>query len=164
MPKFDSSYGPEPVEFDFSDLPGYGPNDAGVIPEPTAKLIRDYAWAMDEVEALGFPQSEHPSAWVSQRRKLADEQRQDGGAVDRDKIEAALEENSDRIAQAVAAVCQDSPNADQIRKLPATLLATFILYVNENFIFPEYRGAGSKLSTRAGAGSGSTSDNTSDTA
>lgn len=134
MPKFDATWMPDPLEWDFSGLPGFEQTEKGVIPEPTNQQMRTFLRELQKLEQDGAP-GMRPVEYI---RKLMDE------GVDEKFAKEEIE-----IAELVGAVCSNQPTGEQFRRLPDVLKPQFLDYLIKNIINPNGRGAGSKDSRTA---------------
>lgn len=135
MPKFDATWMPDPLNWDFTGFPGFEQTEKGVTPEPTGKMLRDFLRKMQALEKDKLPSLGTPSEWL---RVLMDE-----------GSESMIEIANSQVADLVGEVCQDCPSAEQFRRLPDGAKPLFLDYLIKNLVNPNGRGAGSKESQKA---------------
>lgn len=130
MPKFDAANVVEALDWDFSKFDG----GKGVTPEPTEKLLAAY------LRDIGNLTTD-----IAKRRKdlelpedATTEQLVE--AVSKLKTSDILEDLFARMAEIMAELCQQSPSAEQINKLPMRHRSAFFSYMSEN-VRPEVFGA-----------------------
>lgn len=173
MPKFDKSYGPEPIDWDFSgitDINGvpFEEGARGTVPEPTGAMIRSFSRTLQQIGGQQhMPMFDHPMEWLAALNRYEFPQPSSNGQSGEDgedgenaaktdsqeqpklltsaQLEKALTANSSRIAKAVAELTRSNPTAETFLRLPEVYRTEFLQYLVENLIAPELRGAGSKL-------------------
>lgn len=150
MPSFDSDTVtlPEAVTFDFT---GFGVDAAGSIPEPSEKQIRDFFRTIKSIydgDDSDVAEFDNPLAYIDIIDKTSEEEF------------AAMKT---RVLDAVAALCSNTPTAEQMGQLPSYVAGKFFTYVFQAFTNPEGRTAASKPSPegRSGGDSTTSSDETS---
>lgn len=170
MPTFNSAneYAPEPCGFDFRP---WKVNVHGIIPEPSEELIRNFYRDMNALigEAADVWEASRNAALGTDQRPVVSED--NPAAKIRDLLpkvedEAVAKENTRKTCVVYAKLCQNTPTAVQIGKLPAAAMWGFFQYVLGQLISPEARRVGSVPSPSGDAltGTGSVSDSATNTA
>lgn len=162
MPRFDAAneYAPQPCEFDFRP---WGVDAHGTIPEPSERDIREFyrtlnavtidaadAWEKSRTAALGDQSPTDPP-----KGDLAREVAERLPTVPEEKAASA---DSKKIVAAYAELCQRTPTATQIGKLPAAAQWGFFQYVLGQLINPEARRVGLRPSLNTDAPSTTSSE------
>lgn len=142
MSKFDATWMPDPLDWDFTGFPGFEQTEKGVVPEPSGEQIRAFLRFLEDIKKDseegandGLPDMMHPMQWVE--------------LITKPEFEALAKKWEAQMSEAVAALCSDAPTADQFRRLPDIAQNMFLSYLVQNLLRPEIRGAGSKESQAA---------------
>jgi hypothetical protein len=149
MPKFNATWMPEVLEWDFTGFPGFEQTEKGVIPEPSGAQLRAFLRGMNSLKSDDLPDMNHPTQWID--------------LLAREDAEELVDASNERVGQLVGKLCSDCPSQEQFNRLPDVAKTLFLDYLIRNLLRPEARGAGSKESQTApnNDGSGTTSDVTS---
>lgn len=121
------------LEWDFSprDTPGAGPK--GIIPEPTSAQLQQFSKAMRQIVGPVMAEAGKDPATLSPDEIAAK-------LAEADAEEEAALAMVDQLIVAVAAVCSDSPNTDQIRALPYRAQQAFFGWIVGTFMDPKSQG------------------------
>jgi hypothetical protein len=126
MAKFDASSVVEPLEYDFSSIPGLA-DVKGIIKEPSSVQVQKY---------------------VNDSRRELERQRTELGLVDEadsDSVIAALDKMDDertvkeqkRSAEILSALCSGHPTGGQLMKLPHRVMHVFGQWLAGEVLSPE---------------------------
>lgn len=148
MPKFNATWMPESMDWDFSGFPGFEESEKGVIPEPTNQGLREFIRALQKLEEDGGAPALQPAEFI---RRLMDE-----------GIDEKFAKEEKQIAELIGEACANQPTAEQFLRLPDVAKAMFLDYLIRNWLNPNGRGAGSKESPKA-PGNGASGTSSADT-
>lgn len=130
MPKFDAASVVEPLDWDFTK---FVDGAKGITPEPNEKLLAEF---IRDVANL-------TSDVAKERKGLSEDASIEDvvAAVAELRTCDILEEMYERMSHIYAAVCQDSPNFDQLQGLPIRHRSAFYTYMAKE-LRPEVFGVG----------------------
>lgn len=128
MPKFDAANVVEALDWDFTSFDG----GKGTTPEPTEKILAEFLRGLASVtsdiakERGDLPEDATPEQIIEQVEKLT--------------TSDILADMFSKMSEVYGKLCQDSPSAEQIQKLPMRHRSAFFRYMADE-VRPEVFGA-----------------------